>query len=206
MIPRLSKGCPRRAGKRIRTAVFLAAGLALAGCASTRIVESWQAPGAGPLHFNKVLALAIVENESVRRVAEDALQSNLKGVQAVQSYKALGGVDLGDRERAKERLRQDGFDGVVALRLISSQQELSWTTSAVPLPSFWGFYGAAYPPAQLNVDTLVRVEISVYSLAEDKLIWSGISETYDPQNAEKLVGEVVEAAGNELRKKGLIAA
>jgi hypothetical protein len=193
--------------QRIRKTVLLAAGLALAACgASTRIVESWKAPEAGPLRFNKVLALAVLKNEDVRRIAENALQGSLRNVQAVQSYKLFDAAELADRERLKERLREEGFDGVIALRLVSSTQEAGWTVAAVPLESFWGYYGATYPPAEMRVDTVARVEINVYSLAEDKLIWKGVSETLNPQNAGQLVGDIVAAAGKKLRSQGLIAA
>ncbi len=192
--------------KRIPSTMFLAAGLALAACASTSIVESWKAPEAGPLRFKKVLALAIVKNESLRGRAEDALQSNLRGVQAVQGYKLIGAAELGDLERLKERLRQEGFDGVVALRLDSSRQEMSWTSTSMPLESFWGYYNTSYPPAELTADTIVRVEIKIYSLAEDKLMWAGVSESFNPKDAQQLVSEIVAAAGKELRRQGLIAA
>jgi hypothetical protein len=201
------KGEPGMSNQRIPKTLFLAAGLALAACASTSLVETWKAPGAGPLRFNKVLALAVVENESIRSAAEDALRAHLRSVQAVQSYTLFGIKELADRERLKERLRQDGFDGVVALRLASSQQSAGWTSSAVPLEAFWGSYGyGAYPPAEMRVDTVVRVEINVYSLAEDKLIWTGVSESFNPQSAPQLVADIVAAAGKELRRQGLISA
>jgi hypothetical protein len=192
-------------GMRIRTAALLGAGLAFAACASTSLVESWKAPGAGPLRFNKVLALAIVKDESVRRVAEDALQATLKSVRAEPSYRVLEGANVADGEQLKEmkgRLQQDGFDGVVALRMVSSQQQASWTPIVIPLEAFWG---TGSPAAEMSVETVARVEIKLYSLSDDKLIWSGCSETHDPKNAEQLVQEVVAAAGRELRKQGLIS-
>lgn len=192
-------------GKRSLRAAALAAGLALGACASTRIVESWMASDAEPLRFGRVLALALVEDESLRRRAEDSLQADLWGTQAVQSYKVLGAAELDDSERVKERLREGGFDGVVALRLVSSQQELSWMPSTLPVETFWGFYGTAYPAGELDAGTIVRVEIDIYSLADDKLVWAGVSETYDPGNAGRLVDRIVAAAGKELRKQGLIS-
>ena len=188
-----------------RRTVFLAAGLALAACAGTSIVDSWKAPGAGPLRFKKVLALAIVKNDSIRRRAEDALQSSLRSVQAVQSYKLFDSAELADRERLKAQLRLDGFDGVIALRVAGSRQELSYTTAAMPLEDFWGYYGAAYPPTEMNVDTIARVEIKIYSLADDKLVWAGVSETFNPKDAGQLVADIVAAAGQELRRQGLIS-
>ncbi len=187
--------------QRIRRTALLAAGLALTACASTSLVQSWKAPEAGPLRFNKVLALAVLNNESVRTLAEDSLRANLKGVQAVQGYKLVSTAELGNLQGLKARLLQEGFDGVVVLRLASTQQELTWTTAYVPLDTFIG-----YPPTDMSVDTVVRVEIKVYSLAEDKLMWSGVSETFNPKNAGQLVADIVAAAGREMRRQGLLKA
>ncbi|HEY4597338.1 MAG TPA: hypothetical protein VIJ02_13140 [Thermoanaerobaculia bacterium] len=193
-------------GKRIQFAAFLVAGLALAACASTRIVESWKAPGTGQLHFQKVLAVAILKNQGLRQNAEDALKGNLKNVQAVQSYTMFDLGDLVDRDKAKERLRKEGFDGVVALRLTQSRQELSWTTyPTMPVDTFWGYYGAYYPAAEMRVDTVVMVEIKIYSLTDDKLVWAGVSETFNPTNSATLISEIAAEAAKELRRQGLIS-
>ncbi len=192
--------------EHIRRAAFLAAGLVLAACASTSVVDSWKAPGVGALRFNKVLALAVVKNDSIRQAAEDALQGDLKSVQAVQSYKVLDLADLAaDREQAKARLRLDGFDGVVALRLVGAEQSLGWTTGAVPLESFWGYYGYAYPPTEMRADTVVRVEINIFSLTEDKVLWRGVSESFNPQSTGSLISEITAVVGRELRRQGLIS-
>lgn len=187
--------------RRIRTTVLLAAGLALGACASTStsIVDSWKAPGAGPLRFNKVLALAILDNEDLRARAEDALKANLRNVQAVQGYKIFSIAELEDRARVEERLRQDGFDGVVALSPASAEQVVGWASTHDPLAEYtW------YPTEQMAIDTIVQVEIKVYSLAEKKLIWAGISKTFNPKAAEDLIAKVAAAAGQELRRQGLL--
>ena len=187
---------------RIRTMIPLAAGLALAACASTstKLVESWKAPEAGPLRFNKVLAIAVLDNESTRSRAEDALKANLKGVQAVQGYKLFTTAELADRARVTERLRQDGFDGVVILSLAGSEQKVGWTSSHVPLEAF-----AWYPTEDMAVDTTIQVEIKVYSIAEEKVLWGGISQTFNPKDTEDLISRIVDAAGKEMRRQGLIA-
>lgn len=188
----------------IRAAALLAAASALGACASlTSITESWKAPGAGPLDFKKVLVLALVRDESARRVAEDALQSKLAGVTTVQSYQVLSPEDYRNKERAKQRLREEGFDGVIAMRVVSSEQHATGAPGGYS--SFWGYYDVFYPPMDLRLDTVVRVEINVYSLTEDKLLWAGRSETLDPQSMTQLISEIVDAAGKELRRQGLIS-
>lgn len=193
-------------GKRIQLAAFLVAGLGIAACASTRIVESWKAPGAGPLRFQKVLAVAILKNQGLRQNAEDALKGNLQKVQAVPSYTMFDLGDLANQEKAKERLKQEGFDGVVVLRLTQSRQELTWQSyPTAPYNTFWGYYGSSYPAMDMRVDTVVRVEINIYSLTEDKLVWAGVSETFNPTNSATLISEITAEAGKELRRQGLIS-
>jgi hypothetical protein len=192
--------------QRTRTTVLLAAGLALAACASTKsgLIESWKAPeAAGPLRFNKVVALAILDNESLRTRAEDALKANLPNVQAVQGYKMFSISELTgltDLTELKERLRKDGFDGVVLLSLAGSEQKVGWTSTHDPLAEFvW------YPTEQIAVDTIIQVEIKIYSLADDKLMWAGISQTFNHKDTNDLISKVAAAAGKELRRQGLIS-
>jgi len=190
--------------QRIPKTVLLAAGLALAACASARsgIVDSWKAPEAGPLHFNKVLALAVLDNESLRSRAEDALKANMRGVQSVQGYKIFTVAELENLAGLKERLRKDGFDGVVVLSLAGAEQKVGWTTDDDPLAEEYAWY----PTEHMAVDTIVRVEIKIFSLTEDKLIWGGISQNFNPKDTEDLVAKIVAAAGQELRRQGLISA
>ena len=189
--------------QHIRKTVLLAAGLALAACASARsgIVESWKAPEAGPLRFNKVLALAVLDNESLRSRAEDALKANLRGVEAVQAYKIFSIAELENLAALKERVRQDGFDGVVVLSLAGAEQKVGWTSSHDPLAEEFAWY----PTEQMAVDTIIRVEIKIYSLAEDKLLWAGISQTFNSNGTQDLISKIVAAAGKELRRQGLIS-
>ena len=190
--------------RRIRMTVLLAAGLAFSACASTKsgIVESWKAPEAGPLRFNKVVALAILDNETIRSRAEDALKANLRNVETVQGYKMFTIAELENLAGLKERLRQEGFDGVVVLSLAGSEQKIGWTSSHDPLAEEYAWY----PTEQMAVDTILRVEIQIYSLAEDKLIWGGISQTFNAQGTQDLIAKIVAAAGQELRRQGLISA
>jgi hypothetical protein len=51
---------------------------------------------------------------------------------------------------------------------------------------------------------IVQVETKIYSLADEKLIWAGVSETSDPSGLRQLVDDVAEAATRDLKKQGLI--
>ena len=54
------------------------------------------------------------------------------------------------------------------------------------------------------MDRTVSIETLFYSIAEDKLLWAGQSETTNPKDVRKFAKELVDAAGKAMRKDGLI--
>ena len=183
----------------------------LAACASTTITESWKDPGVGRIEFKKVLAMAISADTTLRHIAEDEMVRQMPGVEAVASYTILTEEDSQDLEKAKAKVTAAGFDGVVTMRLVKSEQQVTPIPGAYPTayPWFWGYYGYAWPtvydPGYLRTDTIVQVETKVYSLKDDRLVWTGLSETFNPRDAQDLVRGVAQAVATDLRKQGLIA-
>jgi hypothetical protein len=50
----------------------------------------------------------------------------------------------------------------------------------------------------------VHIETLVYSMKQNKLVWSGQSKTTNPSNLDALVKEVIYAVADEMKKGGLI--
>lgn len=73
---------------------------------------------------------------------------------------------------------------------------------------FWGYYGYAaplmYDPGYFTSTERHRMETNIFNLAEDKIIWTGHSETADPTSLDDLVDSVARAVGDELVKQGLV--
>ena len=187
--------------------------LAMVGCASTEIKDSWRDPQATPesFQFKKVLAMAIVDDIVTRRVAEDELARVIERTEVVPSYTILTQTDLKEPERAKEKIQQEAFDGVVTLRLTNMDKTVTYVPGSYPAPysSFYGYYGYAWPatyePGYLRTDTVATIETNIYTLNPEKLIWSGTSETFNPGTAREVVDDIARAVGAELMKQGLIA-
>jgi hypothetical protein len=53
-------------------------------------------------------------------------------------------------------------------------------------------------------DRVITLETLIYSIEKDELIWAGRSESTNPKDIKKFVKDLVEAAGKELRKAGLV--
>jgi len=61
-----------------------------------------------------------------------------------------------------------------------------------------------YDPEYLQTDTIVRVISKLYSLRDQKLIWSGMSRTFDPASAQSFTNDVSKAVAKSLEKERLI--
>jgi hypothetical protein len=196
----------------------MAAAAAMVACASTTYQTSWRAPGAEPLNFKgkKVAALIISKEEAVRYGAEDALAREItaRGAVGVPAYSIVPKEVIQDKEKAKEFLQKADVVGVVAMRVVGKDKEISsspatyWGApyySSFWGPGYWGWgWGAVYDPGYLRTDTIVSVETLVYSLPQDKLVWAGRSETTNPSKVAPFIKELTAKAAAELKKQKLI--
>jgi hypothetical protein len=197
-------------------ALILAAfGLAacVGACAASSLEQSSAEAGATPesFAFSKVLVIALARDESVRRSAERALDRVLSEgprgragkLVAVPSYEVLTASDLGDIQATKPKLEAAGFDGVVLLAYSSSEH---WV-NAQPA-GFWYDYGHGggsmlYDPGAVSVQSVVRANVRIYSLREDRMLWSGTSRSDAPGRVEELVVSVAAAVADDLDRRGL---
>jgi hypothetical protein len=174
----------------------------LAACAeSTTIEQQWKSPTASRQPMQRVIALyASHQGATVRRGAEDALVHQLAavGVQATPAYAVLSDADLTAPELTIDKLRAEGYDGVVVMRLIGAHQQVYSTP-----PTFYGYWGTGWGTVQ--TETIVRVETNAYSLHTGKLEWSGLSRTVDPSGVHDLIGSVTTTVAQTLAKEGVVA-
>lgn len=197
--------------RMIGTLSLVGASLAPIGCASTRVTDSWKDPAAKPFAFKKVVVMAISSDQAIRRLAEDELARQITQTVAVPAYRVFGDEEVRDLSRVRAKLTEAGFDGAVTFRVIGAKDRVSWEPGAFPGPyySFAGYnawaWPAVYDPGYLRTDTIVSVETNVYSLGDGKLLWSALSETFNPAGTQQLVADVCRAVAKELRKQGLLA-
>jgi hypothetical protein len=190
--------------------------IAAPGCRTTTLQTTWRDPSAQALEFRKVAAVVLNSSPAERRAQEDTLAANIKRATVVPSYLSVSDELLKDVPKAKQLIVAGGFDGALILKLVDTRSE---TTYVPPSASTWndgwasGYsaysYADSHPsydvtPGYTTTDTFVRAEISLYSVPEGKLLWSGASETLNPADARGFAQDVLKAAGRELKKQGVI--
>lgn len=183
------------------------------GCASTSFKSTWKDPSAAQedLRSRRVAVLVVSPQEAIRRAGETAMAQELtkRGVQPILGFQILSSDDLSDRSKVVAKLRASGADAAVVMRMVDRRQEVSYVPGpSVYGPSFSGYWGygwtAVSDPGYLRTDTVVSVETLVYSVTEDKLLWAGVSDTYNPRDVDKSIREVASKAAKEMKKAGLI--
>jgi hypothetical protein len=201
-----------------RSALVATVAVAAVACASTSFNSVWKNPAAQPGNFKgqKVAALIISKEEGVRYGAEEALARELtaRGAVGIAAYTLIPKELIQDKDKAKEFLEKANVAGVVAMRVVGKDKEITQSSGTYwggpAYMTFWGSgyygygWGGVYSPGYLRTDTIVTVEILVYSLAQDQLIWAGQSQTTNPSKVGPFIKELVAKAAAEMKKQGLI--
>lgn len=184
------------------------------GCSSTKITKSWADPSVtnGSFKgFSKALVIATLKDQTNQRTAEDHIVAALKAGVGVPSYKYLTDADTSEAA-VRARLKQDGFDGLISMKLTNVSQSLTAQTHGYTYGYYgirfgygWG-YGPVYGSAAttVSVDETYFVETTIYSLPDYKLIWSGTTSTLNPGKLDKSIDEVIEAVKGDLVAKGIV--
>ena len=184
----------------------------VAAAASTEFLSTWRHPLGGDLAGLKVATFLVTPDPSMRMGPEETLAAELRrrGHDAVAGHLVLPLELTKDREKAKEFLTNAGITGAVVMRLLAEDERRrpSVYYSQGYYPSFWGYwnYGwsTTYVIGATGTDKVFWVETLVYSVELDRLLWAGESQTVNPEGIREFVKDLVDAAGEEMRKAGLI--
>jgi hypothetical protein len=190
--------------------------LFILSCSSTKITSSWREPNKeiSLKKLNKVLVVALFQNETSRRKAEDQMVGYFYG-KGVASYDYLDkNISEKNENAIQEKIKNDGFDGAVTMRLLDVDKEDVYSRSNISMyPLYyntfssyyyrnWGYYSS---PGYYATTKTYTVETNVFSIKEDKIIWTGITKTTDPSGVDKMTEEIGKAVFNEMVKEGFIS-
>jgi len=202
---------------KLLTAVVLA-GMITVGWTSTKLKFSWQNPDYTGPHFKTILVLGMSNNLGTRADFEVALAGKL----ARPGINAIAGTDILLRPTAgkldlnylREQIKAFHVDAVVVSRLVKDETEVTYIPGQPYfLPyynSFYGYYGTVYPvvysPDYLRTDRTVRVETNLYAAVppDGVLVWTGMSDTFDPGSAHKAIDGIVALVVKQFEKMDVI--
>lgn len=175
---------------------------------TTKLEKSWADPSFNATTtqpFSKVLIIAPLKDASSQRIAEDKIAKQLKQGVGVQSYTYLSTADT-VKSVVDSRLINDGFDGIIEMHLKEVEKSTEYVHgSYYGSYGYRGYYGyGSYSPGYYEENKTFMVETNLYSIRENKLLWSGTTSSLNPTSFEKTLDQIIYTIKYELQKKGLV--
>ena len=185
--------------------------------AGTDIVHRWVLTGLPMPKFTKVMVVTIAENYLVRQSFEDEMKKLLEknGLQAVQSYMVLPPKNEMMEGELKQRIKESVLDGVIVVRPKAVRKETEQIVTGgiwVPPPGYYSFYpywnmayGQFYATSWTSQENIiVRVEVNFYNVKDEKLVWSGETDTVYSKDFEKLGKDYANTLVKQLKRDKVI--
>lgn len=181
---------------------------------SNRISNSWKNPDVTieTAKFQTVAVFAMVKNPDLRMDVEEAIASQMPNTIAVPSYKMITNEELADINAVKQKLNERGMEGALVLSVRKVDEKTSYYSSGMypsAYYSFGGYYNYAwnymYDPYMYSATNVyVDLEILIYSIKNDQLIWYGESTSVNPEGIQQTISELAVSIKEQLVEDGLL--
>lgn len=204
--------------------LLVTAGLSLTACSGgTQFSSTWTNPEyAEKQEVNQVLVVGVAENEDRRRMFETELANRLKsqGIAAYPSIQFHTSVDQMQKADVEKIIKEQGIQAVIVTRLVDLNRQDVYvppTTYVSSYPAYgspyygsmYGYYSYGYSvthdPGYTYEKVTVTLETNLYDAANEQLIWSGQSNTFDPSGAQDVVGPTASLIVEELVNRKLLS-
>jgi len=187
---------------------------ALTACGSTtHIIDSWRDPDVtvDTSKIHQFVVACFLKNPAMRRQVEDDMAARFPR-KAVQSYKVLGENDLKEEDDVyNQQLKNQGYDGIVMMRLVDVNKSARYVPGNNPpiyyrtWRGYWRYsWSGFYDPGYYTTDKTYEVEVTVYSLKRDKLIWTANTSTVNPPGRGELFSDVAKVVLDRMKKEGFL--
>jgi hypothetical protein len=184
--------------------------------AGTRIVYRWVLTGIPMPTIKQILIVGLTDNYLVRQEFEDKMEELLakSGVTGIKSHMVFPPRNELMEGELRQRIRESTLDAVLVVRPKEVRQEKEEVVSGgfyVPPPgyyAFWPYWNMAYmntyTTSYIKENTVVRAECNIYNTKDEKLIWSGESDTMLEKSFEKMGKGYAQTLYNQLKKDKVI--
>ena len=208
---------------RLFGAALLPVMLLVAGCAGgTRFSATWTNPDfAEKQMVDDVMVLAVARSETDRRMFETELSNMLqqKGITALPSIKVHPDAQQLSEAEIKDLIKERGIEAVIITRLLKVDRQDVYVpptsyVSSYPsygrpyYGSYYGYYSQGYSvthsPGYSYEKVTVTLETNLYDASTSSLIWSGQSETFDPDTVADVIGPTARLIVDELVSRKLL--
>lgn len=185
--------------------------------AGTKIIHRWVLTGQPMPKLRKILVIAVVENYLIRQHLEDEMEKQMakSKVEGIKSHMVLPPRNELMEGELKQRIKESDLDAVLVIRpkaVRRETKEVVTGTFYMPPPgyyTFWPYWNMTYTQfsqtnSYMEENTIVSAEFNLYSTKDEKLLWSGETDTVYSKDFGKLGKEYAGALMRQLKKDKVI--
>lgn len=204
-------------GSTGRLVLAFAVTVMLMACAIKPLAE-WR-DGEFKGRVDNILVIGVSDQAVVRRLFEDAFVKELAdlGVSAKSSYRVLTDEQISSKDALDAAIKEQSMDAVLVTRVVGVEEIETYTPPTYTYkPSAFDRHYRDYhsyfnhavrvaTPGYWDKYEVLKLESNLYDSTSQQLIWSILSESFDPRSAKQMIDDQITIALKSLRKTGLIS-
>jgi hypothetical protein len=178
------------------------------------VTTTWNGRGHRPISFDHVVAIFATSNGPLRRAMENRLVDLFPNGEA--SYLAIATTDLDDVASVRRVLDHGRFDSAIIMTVVQADSLPASFLATLPRPrhafpaqafvdQWTRVWRPPFDPASLPAKRLIAIELQIYSLNDDRLVWAGRGDPGDAKALLQLGNSAARNLTRELAREGLIA-
>jgi hypothetical protein len=199
--------------KRLATVCL---GLVALACSttSTQLVKTWREPSYVRGEVKRVLVVGLSPTAKNQQAFEYAVAERLQqiGIQPFPAYDYLPRGKMADEETIAALVKRETIDLVLVTRLVTIRSEKEYVPgSYAPAPYYYGMYpyysygyATVYSPGYVTEAQAAYLETNAYEPQSKKLVWSGLTRTFDYSSVDSAVVSVAPTIVTALRDQGIL--
>ena len=173
---------------------------------STKVQTMWTEPefSTETEGFTKVLVAGVYDTKTNGLVFETSMKEKFaaKGVEAGGWLDSLPFGEDVTKDEQVTYLNAHGYDAVLLSQVTDEKTEVDYHSSYSYMGGYHGYYsGAVVNTGHVSTYQIVNIETQLYRVSDEKLIWVGTSEVFDPENAQDVIKSLCPALVNTLVQK-----
>jgi hypothetical protein len=197
--------------KGLKWIVAMGLGAMLAGCAGSAIKSSWKDPQHSLTSYQKIMVIAIANEDVVRRTFEDQCAQIWRshGITVVPSYSAFPGTGKPDQATLVQYLTSQGIGAIMITQVkgtntvVVQNPEVTTVTSNSPAyggpggGSYYGYYDNSYTEvhqaASTSEYTVATIESRLFDTSTQQNIGIVVTESVLQGNVTSQVQDLVKS-------------
>ena len=176
---------------------------------STKITAAWTDKEFEKGNIKSVMVMGITKRVAVRMLFEEDMTDRLEyiGVTSLPSSQIFPMEEKLDSTTFRLHFSNSNIDAVLTSKLVSSETNQSYQPGTSYYGGgYYGYYGSSYnnmySPGYTISTTTLKIETNLYDTKTEKLIWSGISDTFDPSDETDAIHSLNRKLVDHLYKEG----